>query len=307
MILTVTLNTALDVTYSVEHIEWGKPNRVARVSRRAGGKGINVSRVLDRMGHETVAMGLVGGATGAAIEEELQRSRLPAQLVHIAGVSRQTVAVVDGEGTTLFNEPGPEITGGEWDAFVKAFLGVVGTSRCVVLSGSLPPGAPVDAYATLVRIAQGAGVPSLLDTSGAALEPGVRAGPDIVKPNHDEVQVLLRRDCRTQAQAQEAAKDLRRMGAGSAVVTRGSEGLVAVAEGGSWAGSVPEVVAGNPTGAGDAVAAALAIGIVEGRPWPERLADALAFGAASLRTATAGEVDPNEVRRLRGLARAGEI
>ncbi len=307
MILTVTLNTALDVTYAVERVTWGEPNRVARVSRRAGGKGINVSRVLDRMGHETVAMGLVGGATGAAIDEELQRSRLAARLVHISRESRQTVAVVDAERTTLFNEPGPEITGAEWELFVAAFVNAIATSRCVVLSGSLPPGVPVDAYARLIRLARGAGVLSVLDTSGPALEPGVTAGPDVVKPNHDEVEEMLRRECRTAADATQAAKELRRMGAGSAVVTRGSEGVVAAAEDMMWAGSVPEVVAGNPTGAGDAVAAALAIGIVEGRPWPDRLADALAFGAASLRAATAGELDPNEVTRLRLLARVAEI
>ena len=307
MILTVTLNMALDVTYAIERIGWGESNRVASVSRRAGGKGINVSRVLHRMAYETLAMGLIGGATGAAIDEDLRRTSLAARLVRISGESRQTVAIVDPERTTLFNEPGPEITGAEWDSFVTAFRDVVGTSRCVVLSGSLPPGAPVDGYATLLGIARGAGVPSLLDTSGPALEQGVTARPDVVKPNHSEVQELLRRDCRTAAEAGEAANELRHMGAGSAVVTRGAEGLVAATEDATWTGSMPEVIAGNPTGAGDAVAAALAIGVVEGRPWPDRLADALAFGAASLRAATAGDVDPDEVRRLRVLAKVAEI
>jgi tagatose 6-phosphate kinase len=169
----------------------------------------------------------------------------------------------------------------------------------VVLSGSLPPGLPAGAYAELIRLAAGAGVPAVLDTSGDALMPGVAAGPAIVKPNLAELEAAVGRtlpwtgpddDAAVTAVAA-AAGQLRGGGAAAVVVTLGAGGLLAVTAEGCWhAASRP--VSGNPTGAGDAVAAGLARGLCAGSPWPVMLAQAAALGAAAAGAPVAGQFEP---------------
>src|SRR4051812_21023192 len=156
MIATVTLNLALDVTYDVPRLELYAAHRVTSLAQRAGGKGANVARVLQALGHETVVAGLAGGATGEAIRRELAAARLPAVLVAIAAENRRTVSVVDetrGDATGFW-EPGPEVTGAEWQEFLAAYESLLLEADVIVLSGSLPAGLPGDAYAELCRRAR---------------------------------------------------------------------------------------------------------------------------------------------------------
>ena len=263
MIVTVTLNLALDVTYTVAEVEWHAANRVSAVAERAGGKGVNVARVLAALGHATVVCGFAGGPTGDAIAEELAAARLEAVLTPIAGHSRRTVAVVDSsEGdATGFWEPGPTVTSDEWRAFLGGYDTVLADARAVVLSGSLPPGTPTDAYAELCRRAGDAGVPAILDADGEALRAGLAGRPAVIKPNREE----LARVAEGVEDTLAAARQLQTAGADSVVVSLGAEGMLAVTPDGIWRAAPSERVAGNPTGAGDAAVAALAAGLVEGR------------------------------------------
>jgi tagatose 6-phosphate kinase len=294
MIVTVTLNLALDVTYTVGEVEWHAANRVRAVAERAGGKGVNVARVLAALGQATLVCGFAGGPTGTAIAEELAAARLDAVLTPIAGHSRRTVAVVDASAgdATGFWEPGPSVSGDEWRDFLRAYDGVLAGARAVVLSGSLPPGAPADAYAQLCRRAAEAGVPAVLDADGDALRAGLAGRPAVIKPNRDELaRVAGGRD--TVA----AAEELRAAGAGSVVVSRGPDGMLAVTPEGVWQAVPAERLSGNPTGAGDAAVAALAAGLVGDRTWPERLADAVALSAAAVGAPLAGSFDEELYRR----------
>jgi tagatose 6-phosphate kinase len=294
MIATVTLNLALDITYTVAEVEWHAANRVRTVAERAGGKGVNVSRVLAALGHATVVCGFAGGPTGDAIAAELAAARLEAVLTPIAGTSRRTVVVVDSSAgdATGFWEPGPTVEDEEWSDFLRTFETVLADARAVVVSGSLPPGIPVDAYAELCRRAREAGVPAVLDADGEALRAGLAGRPALIKPNSDE---LARAAGRRDAVA--AAQRLRAVGADSVVVSRGPDGMLAVTPEGIWRAVPAERMAGNPTGAGDAAVAALAAGVVEGRTWPERLADAVALSAAAVGAPVAGSFDEELYRR----------
>ena len=303
MILTVTLNAALDATYHVDGVEWGGVNRVDSVSGRAGGKGINVARVLVALGQEAVITGFAGGVTGDAIRREAVSAGMTDRLVHIAAESRRTLAVVEPTRATVFNEPGPSVSQHEWAAFVTAFGGLLDGCRAVVLSGSLPPGVPTDAYAVLIALARRSGVPVLLDAQGEALKAGLAAGPAIAKPNAHEVEAVTGVPCHELDEAMAAATWLRSSGADAAVVTRGADGMVASTPEGRWLALPPERVNGNEVGAGDASAAALALGLAEGRPWRDRLADAVAAGAAALRGRMAGDVDLEAYRRFRASVR----
>ncbi|GAA3834815.1 1-phosphofructokinase family hexose kinase [Streptomyces phyllanthi] len=288
MILTVTLNTALDVTYRVRELTPHASHRVTEVTERPGGKGLNVARVLAALGHEATITGFAGGATGRELQERLaDTTRVVDALVPIAGSTRRTVAVVDAQGdATQLNEPGPAITPAEWAAFQEAYEDLLGSASAVALCGSLPPGVPVGAYAGLIRTARSANVPVLLDTSGEPLRRGVAARPDLVKPNAEELAELT-----GSHEPSRATRDARRRGAHTVVASLGAEGLLAHTAEGHWRARPPRRVHGNPTGAGDSAVAGLLSGLVERLPWPERLARAVALSAATVLAPAAGEFD----------------
>ncbi|MFG2574690.1 1-phosphofructokinase family hexose kinase [Streptomyces sp. NPDC048481] len=289
MILTVTLNTALDLTYHVPALRPHASHRVTDVRERPGGKGLNVARVLAALGHEVTATGFTGGATGRRVRELLSGTAGVADaLVPVAGSTRRTIAVVDARtgDTTQLNEPGPLVAPAEWTAFQDAYGQLLADADAVALCGSLPPGVPVGAYAVLIRAARAAGVPVLLDTGGEPLRRGVAARPDIVKPNAEELAELT-----GSHEPLRATQDARRRGAQSVVASLGAEGLVAATPEGRWRATPPARVHGNPTGAGDSVCAGLLSGLVEHLPWPARLTRAAALSAATVLSPTAGEFD----------------
>lgn len=302
MILTVTLNTALDLTYDVPALVPHSSHRVTGLSERPGGKGVNVARVLTALGHDTVVTGFAGGATGAVLRTML--AALPAgpapvtgalvpasvtdALVPVAGDTRRTLAVVDRAtgDTTQFNEPGPHVTGDEWAAFLASYGELLTTADAVALCGSLPPGIHVGAYAELVRLARTAGIPVLLDTSGEPLRRGIAARPDLIKPNADELAQLT-----GAREPLRGARDARRRGAHGVIASLGPAGMLAVSPDGTWQASPPAPVKGNPTGAGDSAVAGLLSGLVEGLDWPDRLRRAVALSTATVLSPTAGEFD----------------
>jgi tagatose 6-phosphate kinase len=296
MIATVTLNLALDVTYTVGEITWHAANRVNAVSERAGGKGVNVARVLAALGHSAVVCGLAGGPTGDAITAELDAAGMQTALTPIAGSNRRTVAVVDSTkgDATGFWEPGPTVTEDEWQDFLEVYETALADAAAVVLSGSVPPGLPTGAYGELCRRAAEAGVPAILDADGDALRAGLAGRPAVIKPNREELARVA-----PGADWVAAADSLTKAGADSVVVSGGADGMLAVTPEGVWRAAPPERVAGNPTGAGDAAVAALTAGLVDGRTWPERLADAVALSAAAVGTPVAGGFDDELYQRLR--------
>ncbi|MBG0854362.1 1-phosphofructokinase family hexose kinase [Streptomyces spinoverrucosus] len=306
MILTVTLNTALDITYRVRSLRPHATHRVSDVTERPGGKGVNVARVLAALGHEVTVTGFVGGATGRTVQDRLTATPgVVDALVPIGGATRRTIAVVDERtgDTTQLNEPGPAIAPPEWSAFQEAYEDLLASASAVALCGSLPPGVPVGAYAGLIRTTRAAGVPVLLDTSGEPLRRGVAARPDIVKPNADELAELT--GSHEPLRATHAA---RRRGAHAVVASLGPQGLLAATPDGTWRATPPGRVHGNPTGAGDSATAGLLAALVERRPWPERLTRAVALATATVHAPVAGEFDRGTYEELLGrVAVTGEV
>jgi tagatose 6-phosphate kinase len=296
MIVTVTLNAALDVTYEVEALVPHATHRVLEVRTRAGGKGVNVARALRQLGQDTVVTGLAGGHTGTLIHADLAASGLPDALVPISGESRRTLAIVsrcDG-GATLLNEPGPQVRPEEWTRFLARFDRLLAAARAVVLSGSLPVGVPTSAYAELVRAAHDHGLEALVDAEGEVLHAALPAAPDVVKLNAAELRTTTGHD-----DPSLGAEALLRAGARAVVASLGPDGLLAMTDAESWRAVPPEVVLGNPTGAGDATMAALAAGLVGGHSWSETLREAVAVSAAAVLVPVAGGFDPTAYRRFR--------
>ena len=325
MILTVTLNPALDVTYEVERLERNQSHRVLTTHSRAGGKGINVARALTALGKRAVVTGLAGGAAGAELRAELAAVGLVDEMVVVRGQSRRTVAVVSREehDATVFNEPGPPITTAEWDEFTRRFDDLAQEAELVVLSGSLPPGVPGDGYAQLVRAASAHGRPTILDAAGSALTEALEAGPTVIKPNAAELaaatEMMIAADETRSPDSDSglaadpefapapnpacdpapAAALLRERGATNVVVSLGPRGLYALTPSGAWRAVAPVQAVGNPTGAGDACVAAIAAGLAAGADWPEILREAAALSAATVLSPVAGSFDAEAYQQFR--------
>ncbi|MFJ3788675.1 1-phosphofructokinase family hexose kinase [Kitasatospora sp. NPDC090091] len=291
MIVTVTPNPALDVTYAVPALRPHTTHRVAAVHEQAGGKGVNVARVLHALGRPATALLPLGGPTGEVIRAELDRTGLPYLSVPLrpGAVTRRTVTVVDEADATVLNEPGPELTDEDWAAVLAGAAGLLPAAHTLVLSGSLPRGLRPGAYGDLVRLAHRHGLPVVLDAGGAALTEALAARPTLVKPNAAEL-----RDATGIADPLAAARALADGGARAVVASLGPAGLLAVTPDGAWHARLPEgrvVRGGNPTGAGDAAVAALAAALADGGPWPQALAEAVALSASAVRAPYAGHFD----------------
>jgi tagatose 6-phosphate kinase len=325
VIVAVCLNPAIDVTYRVAEVRPGSSHRVEEVHRRPGGKGVNVARVLAQLGTPVTLCGFAGGGTGQWLRAALAGTPSPAgvtspggvvspggvaslagvidRLTVVDGDTRQTVTVVDSADATVFNEPGPVVTAADWDRLLAAFDLAVAGAEVAVMSGSLPPGAPGDAYALLVRAATRHNVPTIVDTAGEGLLRAADAGATILAPNRAEVGL----PSGDQSSLLAAAFALSRRSGGTTVISAGSDGLVAAGNGRSWTARPPRLVAGNPTGAGDALSAGLARGLATDAPLPAMLADALALAAAAVAAPVAGQVDEDLYRELSAQSTVQEV
>lgn len=311
MIVVVTLNPALDVTHYVDGADWSGVNRPHEVHVRAGGKGLNVARTLRSLGQRVRLTGLAGGCTGRALTAGLAGTGIEANLTAIDGETRRTFVVADSARgqTALFNEPGPHVSAGEYRDFLAVYERVVKDAAAVVLSGSLPPGVPEDAYARLIAIASGPAVPAILDASGTPLRLGAAARPALVKPNLAELEAASGHELRVHGEPDraaigQAARDLLAAGRGpwpgstAVVISLGADGLLALGPEGTWHARPPGFVTGNATGAGDAVVAGLADSLVRGQDWPASLRHAAALGSAAAAAPVAGEYAVSDYERL---------
>lgn len=268
MILTVTMNPSIDTRYEVEHLVIDDVNRVTP-QKTAGGKGLNVSRVLVQLGDDVVATGLLGGHSGAYLGDLMDADGISHRFTPIAGESRTCIALLhDGNQTELL-ESGPVVSDEELGAFLANYADLVRQADCVTISGSLPKGVPVDCYAGMVKTAVDAGKPVLLDTSGAALDAALAAPvkPTLVKPNLTEINGLLGTsftpdDLPSLQQALEA--DERFAGISWVVVTMGAAGAVAFHEGARYRVVAPRIECVNATGSGDSTIAGFAHAIAAG-------------------------------------------
>lgn len=293
VILTVTLNPTWEVSYRVTAFERGRAHRVDGTLARAGGRGVNVARVLAALGERVFATGLAGGGTGASIVDELP---VPHEFAPIAGESRRTIAIWSAADSSITQlaEPGPVIQAAEWAAFTARFDRLASIAEVVVLAGSLPPGLPPSCYAELIDRSPAR---VLLDAAAEPLRMGLAAHPAMVTPSIDEVAAAIGADGPGTTDITELAAACQRF-AVPVAVTLGAAGAVLSTPEGSWSARPPTPVRGNPAGAADAFTAALARGLARRVAPPELLADAVALSAAAVAGQQAGEFDPGTYRRL---------
>lgn len=293
MILTVTLNPAIDITITLPELRSGTTHRIDPATRRAGGKGVNVARILTREGITTRVLAWVNDtvAVGAEFVEDLDRERVPRNLARSSAPLRSSITIVERESgrATVLNEPGQH----PGEAAIQCLLAEVAAEprlQCVVVSGSLPEDMSPATVADFVSAGSERGAPTVVDGSGAALLSAARAGASLLKPNAEE----LRSAVPAASDPLAAAHELIARGAGAVVVTLGEAGMVKVDAQGVLAARLPRALQGNPTGAGDAATAALAAGLArEGTLDEDTLRRAVAWSASAVLAPVAGELDPH--------------
>ncbi len=284
MIYTVTLNPALDKTAVVENLTLDRVNRISELRVDPGGKGINVSKVIHELGGQTVAYALLAGNTGRTIKRMLDEQGIECEVFEVPGETRANLKIKDPvkHENTDINEPGPEVT----DEHLRQMLGIlmarVTESDIVVLSGSLPRGARSDTYRTWVSSLKAMGVTVYLDADGEKLVEGIKAAPDLIKPNEIELGDMLGRTLDTDAKVAEAARELIDKGLERVMVSMGGAGAVYVTREAAYKASPVKVPVGSTVGAGDSVVAALAYAQSEGMGLADTLRLAMATGAANV-------------------------
>jgi len=305
VILTVTLNAAIDRTVAVPNFRLGHRHRAVESRTVAGGKGINVARALNLLGRPVIATGFVGGPTGRRVLEQLHEESVLTDFIRIAAETRINLAVIDptsGEQTEI-NERGPAVSPEEAKRLFERIAYLAGGTKLCILAGSVPPGAGDDLYARLIQDLSRRGVPVVLDAEGEAMLEGVRAGASMVTPNEAEAEELVGQEFADGSDLAQGLLELVRLGAREAAITRPDGCVATVSEGNSRRLLEVHTEPLEPVstvGSGDAFLAGYAAARYEGRSSEECLAYGVACGAESTQHFGAGTVDRNQVERLLG-------
>ena len=301
MILTVTPNAAIDKTYIVEGFGLDRVHRPTECRTVPGGKGINVVRVLNELGRAGLATGFVGGRTGDAILEGLDREKIRHDFVRVAGESRLCIAVVDpNNGTqTEVNENGPDISADEVDAMLRNVQALVPGKEFVVLCGSVPPGVPTSFYGDIIKIAEKAGVKTVLDTSGEHLREAIESSPFMVKPNIAELSQLAGRELLTLEEISRAAKSLKQYGVAITAVSMGRSGAMVTDGVQAWKATPPEIQFASAVGSGDSFVAAFLDCLLRGESLSTALVAGTAAGAANAATYGAGFCSKESIMNIK--------
>ena len=285
MIYTVTLNPALDKTVEIPSLTVDAVNRITSMRTDPGGKGINVSKVIQKLGGASVAAGILGGDTGRAILSPLTEMGLTTLFHFVEGETRTNMKIIDPDNhtNTDINEPGVTVSEEILEKLLEELLAKVTKEDIVVISGSMPKGSPKDTYYTWTKAFREKGAKVILDADGDLLKAGLKASPYLIKPNNHELGALTGRALETPEEIAETAAELmKEYGIGKVVVSMGGDGAVYVTKDKTIYAEGLKVPVGSTVGAGDSVVAALAVSEEEGKTLEETVRLSTAVGAANV-------------------------
>lgn len=284
MVITVTLNPAMDKTLIVDNLTLGTVNRVSSFRYDIGGKGINVSKVLKKFNIESICTGFLGGIWEDVFRKELDKRNIKHNFISIKGSVRTNTKIVDIENKvfTDINEPGPEISEQELRSFLDEYKNLCKEGDIVVLSGGVSSSIPKNIYKTLTAIAKNNGAIVILDAEGELLEEGLKEKPHIIKPNQHELELLLNIKIKGEEDVIKAAEIIREKGTEKIMVSLGEKGAIYVTDKVKLKGEGLNVPVKSTVGAGDSMVAALVYSMINKLNPMETLAFAQASGAASV-------------------------
>ena len=288
MILSVTLNPSVDRSLFLEKFEVGDTNRVLRTETDAGGKGVNVARVIVELGAEALATGFVGGGTGSFVKHVLDEEDVPCDFIEIAGETRMNFSIEDKSDNppTTLNEPGPNISADERTRLFEKLRAFIPRCSYVAMGGSLPVGVEQDAFVQILNLADGK--PCVVDADGEPMKLALKAKPFMVKPNAHEAERLLDMKVAGQKDALKAAERLHSLGISVAIVSLGEDGAAAVTGQGRYVADSPKVKAVSTIGSGDSLIGGFLYGLENAMSHEDCLRWGVAAGAATAMTDGAG-------------------
>jgi 1-phosphofructokinase len=302
MIITVTLNPAIDETVELDQLVPADTNRVLAIRRDIGGKGVNVARVLKELGYEPLAMGFAPGRFGQMIEQQLEDEGIGCDFIPYPGETRTNINIVDRltHSSTMLAAPGPPVPPDAVERLHRHLLRRLRRDTWLVLAGSVPPQMDPSFHVEVLAAAASWGAVTALDADGPLVQHVLASDvrPTLLKMNDHELERLLQVPSRTEESAVAGARALRRLGVESVVITRGGEGAIAVTPEGEFRAVPPLVTVDSAVGAGDGFLAGLLLGLRQDRGWAESLRLASAVGAAvcmSPGTALCHRGDVNEL------------
>lgn len=284
MIYTLTLNPAIDKTVEIDGLELGGVNRIATMRTDAGGKGINVSKVISKLSGKSVALGIIGGSGGDMIENSLKEMGIDTDFVKVKDETRVNLKIIDTKNkvNTDINEPGAPVSADVIEAVEKKLASVIKKGDIAVLAGSVPKGTPADIYGRLVRLCNAHEACAVLDVDGALMAPGLEAKPYLIKPNIDELSRLCGKKLVTPQDAAAPAKELVASGIEKVVVSLGGDGALFVDKNGVYLGHSVDVVVRSTVGAGDSMVAAICLALDRGYSIEELIKLSIATSAANV-------------------------
>jgi 1-phosphofructokinase family hexose kinase len=312
MIITVTLNAAIDKTLEVPSFTPGRRHRTVDQTTMPGGKGVNIARAIKELGQPVIATGLAGGATGARIIEALGDESILNDFVRIVDESRTNTVVLDPTTGlhTEINERGPAVATQELQLFREKLLYLAQGASICVFAGSLPRGVEQDVYFALIREVRRLGVTTIIDTDGEPLRLAMRAEPDLVSPNELEAEELVGHEFNDVHDRAQAVCEMIRLGAGEAIMTVSDGCYARLLESGAstlYRVQVAEQEARSVVGSGDAFLAGYVAARYSGQEPLECLRFGVACGAESTQHFGAGIIDAGRVERLLGDVRAERL
>jgi len=309
-VVTLTVNPALDLSTAVDEVVAFTKLRCGAMRRDPGGGGINVARVIQRMGGEACAVFPVGGCVGQALAQLVAGEGVKSRTIPIAGETREDFTFFETSTAKQFRflEQGPKLSEDEWRACLDAFLEEAKGAAFAAISGSLPPGVPAEFFALAAQGLKARGVPLALDTSGAGLKAALKEGAALVKPNQNEFAELVGGKTTepdalaTAARALAAQNDV-----GAIALTLAEKGAILATRARAWRAEAPKVEAVSTVGAGDSFLGAMILGLVRGRAVEDAFRIAVAAGSAALLSPGTDLARPEGITRLVELVRVSEI
>lgn len=300
MILTVTMNPSIDISYPLDELKIDTVNRVVDVTKTAGGKGLNVTRVLSEFGDPVAATGLVGGKLGEYLLENIGGD-VKKHFYTIAGETRNCIAILHGDNQTEILEKGPKIQEKEGQGFLGHFKELLNLVDVVAISGSLPAGLPVDYYANLVHLANQAGKQVVLDCSGAALQAVLESDhkPTVIKPNNEELSQLLGREISEDLEELKAVlQEPLFEGIEWIIVSLGANGAFAKHGDTFYKVDIPKIQVVNPVGSGDSTVAGISSGLFHKESDQDLLKKANVLGMLNAQEKMTGHVNMSNYQTL---------
>ena len=298
MIVTVTMNPSIDISYSLDRLNINTVNRTNQVTKTAGGKGLNVARVIHDLQGDVLATGMLGGIHGAFITSELEKAEIKHDFVTIKEETRNSIAVLHEGNQTEILESGPIVSEDEQAKFSDKFRELLDLAEIITISGSLPKGLPHDFYQQLVQAAQAHGVKVLLDTSGVSLEKVLSSQnkPYMIKPNLEELENLLEKTFSLEhlEDIQLALVEPLFKGIEWIIVSLGSEGAFAKHNQKFYKVNIPNIKVVNPVGSGDSTVAGIASGLIHQQTDEELLKKANAFGMLNAMEQQTGHINTDK-------------